>query len=103
MVAGCFGLMGGAGETTDGGSIGGLMVYPLFLEDHSNHINSYIEKVVFWSFFRCQPWRAAEIGVVIIRGHARSSAADMVDYSLKCQCEWSWLIGPQGTRPAVDN
>ncbi len=42
---------GGAGETADGGAIGGLMVYPLFQEDHSNQINSYVEKVVFGRFF----------------------------------------------------
>jgi hypothetical protein len=42
---------GGGEETADGGATGDLMVYPLFQEDHLNYINSYVEKVVFWSFF----------------------------------------------------
>ena len=51
MVTGWVGLMGGVGETADGGVIGGLMVYPIFHGDNSNHINSYVEKIVFWSVF----------------------------------------------------
>ena len=38
-------------KVVDGGIDGNPMVHPPFQEDHPNHIDSYVEHIVFWSFF----------------------------------------------------
>jgi hypothetical protein len=41
-----------ARKVVDGGIDGNPMVHFPFQDDHPNHINSYVENIVFWSFFR---------------------------------------------------
>ena len=38
-------------KVVDGGVDGNPMVHSPFQDDHPNHINSYVENIVFWSFF----------------------------------------------------
>jgi len=92
-----------AREVVEGSFDGNLMVASSFQLNHPNHISSYVENIVFWVFFCQRPWRAAEMTRKQFWVRGRSSAAEMENYSLKCRWEWSWLIGPQGTRPVVNN
>jgi hypothetical protein len=41
-----------ARKVVDGGVDGNPMVHFPFQDGHPNHINSYVENIVFWSFFR---------------------------------------------------
>ena len=38
-------------KVVNGGVDGNPMVHSPFQDDHPNHINSYVENIVFWSFF----------------------------------------------------
>ena len=38
-------------KIVDGGVDGNSMVHSPFQDDHTNHINSYVENIIFWSFF----------------------------------------------------
>ena len=38
-------------KVVDGGVDGNLMVHSPFQDDHPNHINSYVENIVFGRFF----------------------------------------------------
>ena len=48
-------------KVVDGGVDGNPKVHSPFQDDHPNHINSYVENIVFWVFFCQRPWRAAEM------------------------------------------
>ena len=39
-------------KVVDGGVDGNPMVNSPSQDDHPNHINSYVENIVIWSFFR---------------------------------------------------
>jgi len=39
------------GNIVNDGVDGNPMVHSPFQDDHTNHINSYVENIIFWSFF----------------------------------------------------